>query len=206
MASTKRREAISPRERAAGASRALEWLWAYFQDQPRPHIFDCGPTSPVSINVLLKRKAKLFLADLITPALRESERFWKRDRKTAVFRTDDFLAQLPPIPGESLSLVLGWQVFDLLPREALPPLVERLAALLQPGGVLFFLLREPYLAAGAETDWWLEDLQTLGSTGKAHEPFPYPALTNREVERLLGSNNVKTFLTRHGRREILALK
>jgi hypothetical protein len=77
---------------------------------------------------------------------------------------------------------------------------------IRPGGVLFCLLREPYLANGADTRWWFDSLMVLGSDVENNAPFPHPALTNREVERLVPSGNVKTFLTRSARREILAIK
>jgi hypothetical protein len=46
----------------------------------------------------------------------------------------------------------------------------------------------------------------LGSEVESKVPFPYPALTNREIERLVPGGSVKTFLTRFARREILAIK
>jgi hypothetical protein len=85
-------------------------------------------------------------------------------------------------------------------------LVAKLWSYIQPGGVLFCLLREPYLANGADTRWWFNSLMVLGSDAESDVPFPHPALTNREVERLVPSGNVKTFLTRSARREILAIK
>jgi len=95
---------------------------------------------------------------------------------------------------------------DLLPRDALPGLVAKLWSYIRPGGVLFCLLREPYLANGAETRWWFDSLMVLGSDVESKAPFPHPALTNREIERFIPSGNVKTFLTRFARREILASK
>ncbi len=85
-------------------------------------------------------------------------------------------------------------------------MVERFYSLLQPGGVLFCILREPYLAAGAEARWWFETLTVVGSSAGKQKPFPYPAVTNREMERLFPGGNVKTFLTRSGRREVLGIK
>jgi hypothetical protein len=95
---------------------------------------------------------------------------------------------------------------DLVPRDSLPGLLEHLCSCLEPGGALFCLLREPLLARGAETAWWLAKLTVLGSSGEGREAFPYAPLTNREVERLTPACTAKTFLTRFGRREVLALK
>jgi hypothetical protein len=85
-------------------------------------------------------------------------------------------------------------------------LVAKLWSYLRPGGVLFCLLREPYLAKGAQSRWWFDSLKVLGAGIEMEAAFPHPALSNREIERLLPGGNVKTFLTRFARREILAIK
>jgi hypothetical protein len=210
MSPTARREsrlsASQSGARPVNESRALEWLWQHLQDDRRPHILDCGPVRQATINVLLRRGAKLYAADLISPLLRGDPSFWRVSQKTTVFRPEVFLAHLPELPAASLSSVLCWHLLDLLPGAALPAVMGKLLACLRPGGVLFGLLREPYLPAGAEATWWLETLTTLGTGEEAKRPFAYPAVTNRETERLVAPCGVKTFLTRTGRREILVIK
>jgi len=188
------------------ASRGLQWLWQHLSHLRHPHCFDCGPIYQSTLDVLLLRGAKLYLADLITPAQQNPSQFWSRQGKTQVFLVDDFLAQTPPIPRESLAGICCWGLLDLLPREALPAVVERFHSYLQPGGVMFSILREPSVTVGAETRWWFESLTVLGSSNNSQKPFPYPALTNREMERLFPGGNLKTFLTRAGRREVLGVK
>jgi SAM-dependent methyltransferase len=190
----------------AAASRALEWLWQRLPEGSSPHLLDCGPVYQPTLDLFLRRGAKVYVADLITLALGADSPYWSRVGKTPVFLIEEFLAQLPPIPLESLSAVFCWHLLDLLPRDALAKVVERLFSYLKPGGVLFCLLREPYLAAGAETSWGLDGLTGLASGSQGSQPFAYPALTNREVERLVPGGNVKTFLTRTGRREVLCIK
>jgi hypothetical protein len=208
MSSTKSQENLrrSGPISSAAASRALEWLWQHLPEVRSPHILDCGPVFQPTLDVFLLRGAKVYVADLITPARGADSSYWSRVGKTPVFLIDEFLAQLPPIPLESLSAVFCWHLLDLLPRDVLPRLVERLLSYLKPAGVLFCLLREPYLAAGAETSWGLDSLTGLASGSKSSQPFAYPALTNREMERLAPGGNVKTFLTRTGRREVLCIK
>jgi hypothetical protein len=207
MVPTQGRRALgrSKPQASAAESRALEYLWQHLRDVPHPHVLDCGPICQSTADVLLGRGAKLFVADLLTPAQRKDAAFWSLVGKTPVFLIEDFLAQLPLIPPGSLSAVFCWHLLDLLPREALPPLVRRLRSFLHPGGALFCLLREPYLMAGAEIAWCLQSLTALGSGVESRRPFPYPAVTNREMERLVPSGSVKTFLTRAGRREVLAI-
>jgi len=187
-------------------SRALEWLWQNFRDVKHPHVLDCGPAYQATLDVLLKRGAKLYITDLVTLARQSDPKFIRRVGKTSVFLLDDFLQNLPPIPPDSLSAIACWHLLDLLPREALPGLVAKLWSYIQPGGALFCLLREPSLANGAGTRWWFDGLMALGSDVESELPFPYPAITNREFERLVPSSNLKTFLTRSSRREILAIK
>jgi hypothetical protein len=184
----------------------LEWLWQHLPELRFPQILDCGPVAQTTLDVLLRRGAKVHVGDLITSALDADSPYWSRAAKTAVFLVDEFLAQLPPLPVASLSAIFCWHLLDLLPREALPRLVGRLFSHLQPAGVLFCLLREPYLAVGAETVWGLDGLTELVSGTEGSKPFPYPALTNREMERLVPGGKVKTFLTRTGRREVLGIK
>jgi hypothetical protein len=158
------------------------------------------------VDVLLRRRAKLFIADLISPLQASESALWNRSGKTPAFRTEMFLTLFPAIAADSLAAVFSWHLLDLLPHAALQPVVARLWSCLSPGGVLLCLLREPYLPAGADAIWRMENLTTLSPEHEGTKPFPYPALTNREVERLVAPGSVKTFLTRSGRREVLAIK
>ena len=194
-----------PGTNPAAPNPALEWLWKYLQDVPSPHILECGPVFQATVDVLLRRGAKLHVADLVTPLLKGEARLWDRSGKVPVFRVSELLAQFPAIPQGSLTLILGWHLLDLLPREAHGEVVSHWLSYLRPGGVLFCLLREPYLPKGADTLWWLEDLKTLATSREGSKPFPYPAVTIREMERLVPPGSIKTFLTRTGRREVLAI-
>ena len=187
-------------------SPALDWIWKYFSDVPSPQILDCGPVSQSTVNVLTRRRAKIHVADLITPLVRDEARFWDRRGKVAVFRTEDLLGQLLPIPPASLAAVFAWNILDLMPRDAHAMVAERWFTYLRPGGLLFCILREPRLEKGSDVTWWLESLTTLGAANDGLRPYEHPALTNREVERLSPEASVKTFLTRSGRREVVVLQ
>ena len=208
MAITKSQEDKGRGSAASPAtSPGLQWLWQHLSNQRHPHCFECGPIRQSTLDVLLLRGAKVYHADLITPVQQNNLVFWSRQEgKKPAFLVNDFLAQIPPIPAESLSAICCWGLLDILPHEALPPVIERFHSFLQPNGVLFSILREPSVAAGAETRWWLESLTVLGSSDNTHKPFPYPALTNRQMEQLFPGGDVKTFLTRSGRREVLGVR
>ena len=89
----------------AAPSRALEWLWQNLRDVRRPHILDCGPVYQATLDVLLKRGAKLYFTDLVTLARQSDPKFMRRLGKRTVFLIDEFLENLPPIPPDSLSAI-----------------------------------------------------------------------------------------------------
>jgi hypothetical protein len=182
-------------------SHALGWLWQQLRDVPHPHILDCGPVNQATMEVLLRRGAKVYVADLVTGARLSASGLGGHDKTF-----EELLEAFPSIHPGSLSAIACWHLLDLLPRDALPGLIARLWSYLSPGGVLFCLLREPSLTHGAETRWWLDSLMVLGSSIETKAPFPYPVITNREIERLVPGGGVKTFLTRSARRETLIMK
>ena len=197
--------AASPATAPIIPSHGLAWLWQHLQDVRQPHFLDCGAISPATLNILLRRNAKVFVADLITPAVEGDPTFWDRSRKKAEFLPRSFLGQLPAIPAGSLSAILSWNLLDLLPHEALPAVAKHLFSLLNPSGVLLCILREPYLHQGVGRRWWLDDVTSYRSETVEERAFPYPPITNREMENLV-PGSIKIFLTRSGRREMLATK
>lgn len=184
----------------------LQWLWQYLEDVRRPQVLECGPLRSVTVRILLARCGKLYRADLISPLERQDSALWDRSRKAPLFRPDVLLAELPSLSPASVSAILCWQLFDLIPRDAVADVLLFFHRLLEPGGVIFCLLREPRLEKGIESAWRMESLTTLVREQEGSKPFVYPALTNRDIERLIPTGSVKTFLTRSGWREVLAVK
>jgi hypothetical protein len=191
---------------AALPSFGLQWLWQYLGDVPRPQVLDCGPLRSATVRVLLPRCGKLYRGDLISPLERQESWLWDRSRKTPLFRTEALLDELPPIPAAALSVIFCWQLLDWLPRDALADVLLELHRTLEAGGVMFCLLREPRLDKGADPVWGMENLTSLFRDREGTRPFTYPALSNREIERLIPTGSVKTVLTRSGWREVLAVK
>ncbi len=197
--------ARSPGERQS-ASQGLEWLWQHLRDLRSPQVLDCGPVSPSTLQILLQRNAKFYAADLITPLFHSDPKLWDHSGKVPIFLVKEFLNQLPSVSEGSLAAIFCWNLLDLLPHDTLLEVVARLLELLQPLGALFCVLREAQRPAGVERKWWLETLTSYGSEPDPKKFFPYPPVTNREMERLAASASIKTFLTRSGRREILAMR
>lgn len=188
------------------ASPALEWLWNYLRDVREPRFLDCGPAAPSTINLLLHRKAKVYVADVLSMLQRNEPAFWGKINQKTVFLPEKLAAHLPPIPAGTLSAICSWHVLDLVPPDKRPEVAQRLFHYLEPGGILMAILREPHLATGMDTRWRLENMTTLRIEGAGRREFPYPALSNRDLERLVPLASVKTFLTRSRRREVIFLK
>lgn len=191
---------------SAVSSQALRWIWNYLQDVENPHVLDCGLVSSATINILIERQAKVYVADLIAPLQRGDPAFWRQEDKQKVFCAGELLKRLPAIPPESLQLICCWHLLDLIPRDNVPQLVQFFLSLVAPGGIFFCFLREPNLTQGKEGRWWFDTLTTLGEKGEGAGAFSYPPLSNREIEKLAGGSAVKTFLTRSHRREVVVLK
>ena len=187
-------------------SQALQWVWHYLQDVKNPHVLDCGTVSSTTVGVLMRRGAKVYVADLIAPLQRGDPAFWRRAEKQVVFCLDEFLKQIPDIPSASLRLICCWHLLDLVPRDQLTELVAFMLSLLEPGGIFFCFLREPNLASGMEGRWWFENLTTLGAAREGTGTFPYAPLSNREVEKLATGCRLKTFRSQSRRREVVFLK
>jgi hypothetical protein len=188
------------------ASFGLSWLWQYLEDIPRPQLLDCGPLHASTVRILLARCGKVYRGDIISPLERHEPMLWDRSGKSPLFLTDLLLDYLPEVSTGSLSVIFSWQVFDLVPRDAIAGLVLHFHSLLEPGGVLFCLLREPRLDKGADADWQLDSLTEMARPRDGVKPFAYPALSNRDLDRLIPTGSVKTFLTRSGWREVLVVK
>jgi hypothetical protein len=208
MLLTTRQESAKTSLRGEGKmpSHGLEWLWQQLRDVRRPHVMDCGPIRQTTLDVLLRRGVKLYIADLISPLQRGNPKFWDKTKKVPVFLTDVFLEQIPKIPPGSQDGVFCWHLLDLIPPQAVAATTDQLFSLLKPGGVLFAILRQPYLAEGSETVCWVDGLTSIQTSRDGTKPFAYPVITNRMMENLFPAGSVKIFLTRSGRREVVALK
>jgi hypothetical protein len=200
------RKTVTADQHSPIASQALEWVWRFLQDVSKPHILDCGAVSAASVRVFAQRGAKVYVADLLAPLQQGHAVYWRREEKKLTFCLDEFLKRVPGISPASLQLICCWHLFDFIPREQLPGLLNFLLGLLGNEGILYCFLREPNLKTGKNGRWWLEGLTTLGSEGEEQGEFPYPPLSNREVEKLTEGYSLKTFLTRSHRREVVVLK
>lgn len=187
-------------------SQALEWVWNYLRDVENPHVLDCGTVSSSTVSALIRRHAKVYVADLIAPLQRNDPAYWQQSGKQVVFRLDELLKRIPEISPASLRLICCWHLLDLVPRDHLPELVTHLLSLLEPGGIFFCFLRESNLTSGKEGRWQFENLTTLGADRETAGEFPYSPLSNREIEKLTVGYSLKTFLTRSHRREVVVLR
>ena len=187
-------------------SQALQWIWNYLQDVENPHVLDCGTVAPSTVSVLMKRQAKVYVADLIGPLQCNDPAYWRQEGKQTLFCLDKLLKRVPAIPPGSLRLICCWHLLDLIPREHVPELVRFLLSLLGPGGIFYCFLRELNLVTGKDNRWKLATLNSLGVETEDAGDFPYPPLSNREIEKITAGYGLKTFLTRSHRREVVVLK
>ena len=198
-------KSTSPELAGANGSKGLEWLWHHLGRRSF-HVLHCGSPLQSTVDVLARCASRVYVGDLISAARRSHQQRWVSSAEVPIFKTERLFSELPTIPPGSLSAVFCWQLLDLLPRQALAEVISRLYLYLEPGSVLFFLVREPQLKTGADTTWYLETPTCFATRALGLSPFQYPPLSNRDMERLIPAGIAKTVLRRGGFREVLAVK
>lgn len=191
-----------------------EFLWLLSDVRPA-RILDLGPAWQATINFLIEKGYRVSSEDML--------RAWKEFltaeeeqlRSTAVGEDQSrisqatlaarFLDDALQYPAESIHGVLAWDLFDYFDSEVMARVMERLYAILQPGGAVLGMFHSR--PAERFHRYRLVDSQTV-------ELLPAPTLAvharvfqNREILDLFGQfRSSKTFVGRDQVREGLFIK
>lgn len=175
-------------------------LRAFLKEQDSLRVLDIGPTSSTNINLLTSWGHSIYMADLVGEAQNAA---WLRADAEAgeEFDTSAFLNANLPISGRLFDIVLFWDAADYLPKQLVGPLMERLHAVMAPGGrLLVFGHVKP--EAGFHRYHLREDDQVDVQPVSA---LPVGNLyTNRQMETLLQPfATYRFFLAKDNLREVL---
>ncbi len=170
-------------------------------------ILDLGSTSPTNITRLTGLGHKLYNEDLLTSSGDPALMLKSDDGKTMVFDVEHFLADNLAFDHPMFDAVLFWDIADYLPEAAVKPVVDRMAQIVKPGGVLlaFFHTKD----AGPEVPYHryhIAGKDTLefqpGSRFRLQRVF-----NNRHIENLFKEfSSLKFFLARDYMREVLVVR
>ncbi len=172
--------------------------------EPGLHIVDTGYTSPANINYLTSLGHSIFLADLVYDACTGDWRAGEDEEGHPVWNVAGYLDHSLNFAGRTFDVVLLWTVLDYLPEPLMTPVVERLRAVMNPGGqvLAFFHTR----AQGEDVVRYRYHL-TPGDEVEMQMTQQFPmqrVFTNRSIERLFtGWSGYRQFLAKDSVSEVI---
>jgi hypothetical protein len=173
-----------------------------FEDDRRHVVLDLGRARSGTIELLSRYRCRLDVVDL--PACLHELPAADDDDPNAIGRWLDAL--LPPTRGESVDLVLCWNLLNYLPREVIEQLGQRLAERASPRARLHALIEYRATTMPAvPLSFAPAGLDLVADTDDhSAEPITAPRYTPKELEkRLPGFGSEKTMLLGNGMQEFL---
>lgn len=197
---------VDTRQKMSRRSTGLLEFTKAIQGQEGLCMLDLGSTSPINISRLTGLGHKLYNEDLLTSSSDPALQIRSDDGKPA-FNVEQFLAENLAFDHPMFDGVLFWDIADYLPEAAVKPVVDRMAAVMKPGGVLlaFFHTRD----AGPETPY--HRYHIAGNDSLDFQPGSRFRLqrvfNNRHIENLFKEfSSLKFFLARDNMREVLVIR
>lgn len=191
-----------------------EFLWL-ISDSQQGRILDLGPVWQATVTFFIEKGFRVSTEDLLRAwkefLASEEEGFRKApvgndaERVSPSMFADKFLDNALLYPSEHFHGVLAWDIFDYLDAQLLPRVMDRLYAMLRPGGAVLSLFHSR--TPERFNRYRIIDTQTV-------ELLPAPTLSvharifqNREILDIFGKfRSSKTFVGRDQVREGLFLK
>jgi SAM-dependent methyltransferase len=169
-------------------------------------VLDLGPTSPKNIALLTGMGHRVNNEDVLLASL-DPQFVAKNQDGSGSVNVEAFLAEnLKYEPGQ-FDAVLAWDVPDYLHESLVRPMVDRIASMLKPGGVMlaYFHTRD----AGPDAPYYRYHITGHDSLELQRGPqFRLQRVfNNRHIENLFKDfNSLKFFLARDNVREVLVIR
>lgn len=169
-------------------------------------VLDLGPTSPTNIQYLTSLGHKLYNVDALLSS--QDPGFLRKAEDGAIsFDVDRFFAENFAFHGQRFDAVLLWSLADYLPEVLVKPLIGRIHAAMNPGGVLFGFFHTKDAGPDAPYQRYhiargdLLELQPVAGF-RLQRVF-----NNRHIENLFQDfKSLKFFLARDHTREVLVIR
>jgi hypothetical protein len=170
------------------------------------NILDLGPTSPQNISLLTGLGHRVYNEDVLLASL-DPAYIIEGEDGTKQIKVAEFLRENLSHTGQKFDVVLGWDIPDYLHESLVKALVERLAAIMKPGGVLlaYFHTKD----AGPDAPYYRYHIAGKDSLSLQRGPqFRLQRVfNNRHIENLFRDfSNIKFFLARDNVREVLVVR
>ena len=167
-------------------------------------VIDVGYTSPTNINYLTSLGHSVFMADLVTDAVKGNWQAGTDDEGNPVWNVQGFLDSAFNFGGRIFDVVLLWTALDYLPEPFVEPVVEHLHANMNPGGSVLSLF---HMKTTGEGTAYMRFHVTDGDQVEMQQAEAFPiqrAFTNRSIERLFsGWSGHRQFLAKDALSEVI---
>jgi SAM-dependent methyltransferase len=169
-------------------------------------ILDLGPTSPQNIAHLTGLGHRVYNEDVLLASMDPSFVAKNEDGSTSV-NLENFLKENLKYNGQQFDAVLAWDIPDYLHESLVKAMIERVSAVMKPGGVLlaYFHTRD----AGPDAPYYRYNIAGKDSLDLQRGPqFRLQRIfNNRHIENLFRDySNIKFFLARDNVREVLVVR
>lgn len=169
-------------------------------------ILDLGSTSPQNIAHLTGLGHRVYNEDVLTSSV-NSDLISKNQDGTTSVNLEKFLHENLNYKGQQFDAVLCWDIPDYLHESLVKAMIERLAAVLKPGGVLlaYFHTKD----AGPDAPYFRYHIAGKDSLDMQSGPqFRLQRIfNNRHIENLFRDfASIKFFLARDNVREVLVVR
>jgi hypothetical protein len=179
-------------ERVSRHSSGWGQLLTRLHSEESLRVLDIGTTSSTNINFITSLGHSIYLANLVEDAARPEWIVPAEEGEGTRFDVERFLTEHLGFSGRGFDVVLFWDTADYLPEEVLAPVLERIHAVMAPGGQLLAMFHSQAGATAqvaARIDFCRYHL-TDSNKVDVQRAGDYPLLhyyTNRQIERLLES-------------------
>ena len=169
-------------------------------------ILDLGSTSPQNIAHLTGLGHRVYNEDVLTSSV-DPAFISKNQDGTPLVNLERFLKENLSYKGEQFDAVLCWDIPDYLHESLVKAMIERLAGVLKPGGVLlaYFHTKD----AGPDAPYYRYHIAGKDSLDMQRGPqFRLQRVfNNRHIENLFRDfASIKFFLARDNVREVLVVR
>lgn len=170
------------------------------------NILDLGPTSPQNIALLTGMGHRVYNEDVLLASLDPAYLTTDEDGASTI-KISEFFAENLNHEGQRFDAVLCWDVPDYLHESLVKVMIERLAKVMKPGGVLlaYFHTKD----AGPDAPYYRYHIAGADRLSLQRGPqFRLQRVfNNRHIENLFKDfSNIKFFLARDNVREVLVVR
>jgi hypothetical protein len=191
-----------------------EFLWL-LSDVERPRILDLGAVSQSTLNFFIEKGFRVSTEDMLhewkdfltteEERLRTTPIGEEIERRSLAALAEKFIDEALNYPEQSVHGVLIWDLLDYFDPAVVPVLMERLYAMLQPGGTVLALFHSR--PAERFHRYRILDGQTIELLSAPTLAVHAHVFQNREILDLFGKfRSSKTFVGRDQVREALFIK